>query len=269
MTIFLKDIWALSDPQSYKLHFARKDDSGEPLDVWLRSTGEWKGWQEYRPMKDEFNRPYIFALAQFYHEPDVWLFGGIWRVLGRPEGRYEVELTNELAAFEGRLKLRSDYRSRATRVLFEKHYPYLKVSEILAERYSGQRFPGFEAIDLSFGELETTVARSPADWKAALESVKGVYLISDGNTGKRYVGSACGADGIWSRWSHYAATGHGGNVELIALVKAQGIDYCRAHFRFALLEHRPRGIADDIILSREGWWKGVMMARGLHGLNRN
>ncbi len=43
---------------------------------------------------DDFNRPLIFSLASFYHEPGTWLFGGVFRVLARHEDRYEVKLTD-------------------------------------------------------------------------------------------------------------------------------------------------------------------------------
>ena len=73
--------------------------------------------------------------------------------------------------------------------------------EILRERYSGRSFPGYEDIDLSFEELETLTKNERLDWKGAPESVKGIYLIADTITGKRYVGSAYGDFGIWSRCS--------------------------------------------------------------------
>ncbi|WP_273070698.1 hypothetical protein, partial [Thioclava marina] len=47
----------------------------------------------YRPGRDDFNRPLIFSLIQFYHEQDSWLFGGVYHVLDRHPDRYEVELT--------------------------------------------------------------------------------------------------------------------------------------------------------------------------------
>src|SRR6266540_4137700 len=237
MTIRLCEIWPISAPETYKLHFARWDGENQPLEVWVRDRQEWQGWQEYRPGRDEFNRPFIFSLIQFYHEPDIWLFGGVFHVLQRHADRYEVELTEEGAGFLGRLKLRSSYRERATRVNFENHYANLEVQEIIRETYSGRPFPGFEDIDLSFEELEALVRNSRPDWNAALASVKGIYLISDVTTGKRYVGSAYGDQGIWSRWCSYVATGHGGNVELRALVSDPTLEYCRKSFRFALLEY--------------------------------
>lgn len=107
------------------------------------------------------------------------------------------------------------------------------------------------------------------DWKAALENVKGIYLISDTKTDKRYVGSAYGDQGLWSRWCAYVASGHGGNVELQALATNPTLDYCRANFRFALLEHRAARTPDDVIINREGFWKQILGTRGAAGLNRN
>jgi len=149
-------------------------------------------------------------------------------------------------------------------------YPFgLAVQEILREPYSGRQFPGYEDIDLSFEELETLVKNGRPDWKAALENAKGIYLINDTNTGKRYIGSAYGDQGIWSRWSAYVTSGHGGNVELRALVKNPSLHYCRSHFRFALLVHRPMPTPDKAILDREAFWKRILLTRGEQGLNRN
>ena len=57
--------------------------------------------------RDDFNRPYIFSLIQSYHETDIWLFGGVCRVLQRHDDRYEVERTDDDAGFLGRLKARA------------------------------------------------------------------------------------------------------------------------------------------------------------------
>ena len=60
--------------------------------------------------------------------------------------------------------------------------------ELLPESYSGQSFPGYDEIDVSFDEFETLVRNNRLDWKSALENVKGNYLITDISTGRRYVG---------------------------------------------------------------------------------
>ncbi len=269
MTIRLHDIFPLDNLDSYKVHFAKWNQHEEPLDVFTKDQRDWKRWQEYRPQRNDFNRPLIFSLARFYHEPDMWLFGGIFKVTARRKDGYKVELTEAGSGFIGRLKLRSPYSSRLVRVKMESQYGDFEVAEILPEPFSGRPFPGYEDIDISFAEIETIVKNGRPDWKAALESVKGIYLITDTNTGKRYVGSAYGENGIWSRWCSYVETGHGGNVELRSLVTNPNLDYCRAHFRFALLEHRPVRASDEVIFLRENFWKQLLLSRGAQGLNRN
>ncbi len=135
--ILLKDIWPIKNPRDYKVHFGRWNGRHQPLDEWVKDRSRWVGWQEYRPNNNAFNRPYIFSLMRFYHEKDVWLFGGVFHVLARHQDRYDIELTELGRPFIGRLKLRSSYRSRATRVNFENHYDDLEVLEILCESYSG------------------------------------------------------------------------------------------------------------------------------------
>ncbi|QDH73327.1 GIY-YIG nuclease family protein [Brevundimonas sp. M20] len=267
--ILLSDIWPLAAPATFKIHFSRWNRQHEPLDVWVNSPADYQTWQEYRPARDEFNRPRIFSLARFYHEPDIWLFTGIFDVLDRKADQYVVSRSAEGSAFIGRLKIRHPYRDRSVRLNFENHYPLMQVSEVLAEPYSGRAFPGFDGIDLSFAELENLARTGRADWMAALSSIKGIYLISDVLTGKRYVGSAYGQGGVWSRWCEYAATGHGNNAELRQLVTNPNLDYVRKAFRFALLEHRPVATPDQTILDREGFWKTILLTRGAFGNNRN
>ena len=140
MANLLKEIWPCHNPENYKVHFARRNPRGRkvnPLDDWVEDRAKWIGWQESRPERDQFNRPCIFSLMQFYHEEDIWLFGGIFRVTARFADRYKVELTEELEDCIGRLKIRSSYRSRTVRVKLENHYEKFTVSEVLGEPYSG------------------------------------------------------------------------------------------------------------------------------------
>jgi hypothetical protein len=151
----------------------------------------------------------------------------------------------------------------------EGQFDKFEVVEILRQPFAGRAFPGYEDINLSFEEIETIVRNIRPDWKASLESVKGIYLITDISTGKRYVGSASGEGGIWSRWCSYVSTGHGGNTELSALVTTPDLKYCRTNFRFALLEHRSFRVGDETIIRRETFWKQLLLTRGEQGLNRN
>ena len=269
MTILVKDVWPIDNTDEFKIHFARYNQESQPLDVWVRDRSEWMGWQQTRPQKNDFNKPFIFSLMRFYHEPDTWLFGGVFEVIERHEDRYEVKLTEIGENFIGRLKIDYAHNDRVTRALMEKYYGRFKVKEILPAPYAGRAFPGFEEIDLSFEELDAFVSKGRIDWKTALESIKGVYIITDTKTGKRYVGAAYGGEGVWSRWAAYIGNGHGGNVEIRKLTGRYGIDYCQKHFRFALLEHRAFNTPDEKILARERYWKTILMTKGTMGLNRN
>ncbi len=269
MAIRLTDIWPIREPALYKLHFARYNQSEQPLDVFVRSREEWQGWQEFRPKNNQFNRRYIFSVIDFYREPEIWLFGGVWEVMERLPDRYVVSLTEQGRDFIGRLNLHSPYRQRATRVDFEKRLDEFTVNEILREEYSGIDFPGHDRIDIGFGELESLIRNDRPDWRGALENAKGVYLITDAGTGRLYVGAAYGDGGVWSRWREYSATGHGNNADLKELLKNRGLDYCRKHFRFSLLESHTARIADAMIVERETHWKRVLQSRGEFGFNRN
>ena len=94
-------------------------------------------------------------------------------------------------------------------------------------------------------------------------------MITDTGNGKRYVGSAYGVTGIWSRWACYVETGHGYTDELTQIMKTSGIEYARKHFRFALLEHRTMKTDDKVVIQREQYWKEVLLTRGDYGYNKN
>lgn len=274
--IQLKDIWPIDDVQHHKVHFARWNGEVQPLDEWVRDPKKWEDWQKYYPGKDDFNRDYIFSLMDFYPEDGFWLFGGVFRVIGlhvtglHKKGKeYEVELTERGRQFIGRLKLHRRFSGRAGRVNLEGHYDKFVVSEILAEPYSGRTFPGYENVSVPFRELEPLVDKDREDWKAALAHVNGVYLITDENTGKRYVGSAYGEQGLWGRWKNYVETGDCGNQGLRKAIGEDGLEYARRCFVFTLLEFFAFRTPKEVVLSRESFWKKVLLTRGEYGLNEN
>lgn len=116
-------------------------------------------------------------------------------------------------------------------------------------------FPGFSR----FRSLISEVPALPQAWRAALSSVRGVYLlVSEG--GDQYVGSATGQDGLLGRWMAYVANGHGGNV----LLRQRG----HRDYTVSILEVASPDMARDDILAREGLWKNKLGARA-HGLNGN
>jgi hypothetical protein len=272
MTIPLSRVYPVSNPNSFKLHLACWNGHDQPLDVFVRNQLEWDKWNTWRAGKDDFSREFIFSLIEFYPERDRWLFGGVYKVIGRKpidnSHSYVTELLEESMPFIGRLKISLKRPSRSRAFNFENHYSLLSISEILPHKYNGESFCGYDQINISFRLLETIFLIQRSDWKAALENAKGVYLITDSSNGKKYVGSAYGTTGLWSRWHSYITTGHGFNDELTEIIKVSGLDYARQYFTLSLLEHRTMKTDDSIIINREQFWKKVLLSREF-GYNRN
>jgi hypothetical protein len=273
MSLPLSSLLPIANPKDYKVHLACWNGENQPLDVFVRDREEWNQWNTWRTGTDQFNRPGILALIDFYPEPDIWLFGGVYKVLLRApvnhSHSYKVEEGADYAELVGRLKIRFTRPGRNRAVKLENYFEQMIVSELLKEPYAGERFPGYENINHDFGTLEVIFRTHRPDWKAALENVKGVYLIADRSNGKKYVGSAYGDAGVWARWNCYMGTGHGWNDELTTLIVREGLDYARRNFRISLLEYRPAKTDDKVILEREGYWKEALLSRGQFGYNKN
>lgn len=273
MTIPLSTILNIETPSNYKVHLACWNGSSQPLNVFVRDRDEWDNWNRWRSTRDEFNRDYILSLAHFYHETNVWLFAGIYKVIERRTVKrdfsYKIERISEHIELIGRLKIYLPRPGRIRSVKLENYYQHMFVSELLKETYTGERFTGYEDVSCDFGMLKTVFRTSRADWKAALEHIKGVYLITDKSNGKKYVGSAYGEYGIWSRWACYMNTGHGWNDELTQLIDQAGIDYARNNFRISLLESRPMRTEDKFVIARETFWKEALLSRIPFGYNKN
>jgi hypothetical protein len=269
--ILLNDLMKIEDPTKYKLHLACVDKHGEhPLDVYVADKSEWIGWNQWRGDRDDWTRDYIFSLIEFYPKYDSWLFGGVFKVIERKKDCYKVENISSFDKYEGRLIVlfhrKMGMRGRA--FYLETYLDQFKVAEILRSPYCGEYFPGYENIDRDFNILEPIFKNENIDWKTALSQIKGVYLICDKSNGKKYVGSAYGGDGIWSRWSCYIGTGHGWNDELITLINEKGKNYARMNFKFSLLEIMKMTASDELIRNRESFWKRTLLSREF-GYNKN
>ena len=269
----VSDILSLQNLTDYKLHLACDNGQGSnPLTDFLTSPEAWRGWQEHRNDKNEFNRSLIFTLIDFPARADTWLFGGIFRVTARHLNRYEVQKLEDFSHLEGRLlvNLRRPSRNRAFKL--ENWWPQMILAQILPARYNGDVFPGIQFINHSFKVLTPIFRREKPDWKTALLNTKGIYLLTNTSTGRHYVGAAYGDAGIWSRWSAYLQSGHGGNKELKELLGDDAgiynLDYALAHFKLALLEPMTAAAEIDTVRERESHWKRVLLSRNF-GLNAN
>lgn len=272
--IALRSLLGDLDDSAFKLHCAVVNDLGvQPIDVLARDWDEWVRWSRWRGTKDHFNRDFIFTMARERKSADRWLFGGVFEVVGRqpiPNAHsYDLELRdNILGEYIKRLVIEFRPLGRNTRLNLEAQLDRMTVAAVLDQPYEGEEFPGVDKIDHSLGELQVIVRRNRLDWRSALEAMKGIYVIHDRQTGAPYVGAAYGDEGIWQRLCTYAATLHGGNVQLKALIADKGAQYAQQNLRFALLECLTSRTDDQRVIDREVYWKQVLMSRTF-GKNRN
>ncbi|MFR9113809.1 MAG: GIY-YIG nuclease family protein [Bifidobacterium bifidum] len=109
--------------------------------------------------------------------------------------------------------------------------------------------------------MQDIINHDEPEWRTALSAVKAVYVITDRNTGKLYVGSASSDnEGLWTRWSTYANLNDptGGNKEMIELRNKYGAEYITSNFSYSILEIFDKKTSRDTVLSRESYWKGVL-----------
>lgn len=213
--------------------------------------------------------PRVFPAAP----PPIWIVflpeGGdrarLWAVV-----RNHGEVTNdgELRTFQLEpVDIMSDLRSRLVigwraprawrvRATTAAAYPVKEIADS-----EPVPFPGFDALTLDHPQLQAVMREHRyAAWRTALASVMGIYLITDTRDGRHYVGKADGSENILQRWSAYATTGHGGNVELRALDPTS--------FRFSLLRIFDPAAPGSAVDAAESHYKRALDSRR-HGLNRN
>ncbi len=256
-------------PERCKIHLATTNDDGEnPLDVYL--AGEFDDWQSWQTRKN-FKRDFVISLIKLTR--NRWLFAGVYTVQGcdrvDQKTRYRYRLDRRIASEEldGRLIVAFERRGRQPYLDAEQWESSLQVAEIRAERIRVAEFPGYTQTLLTKQQLDLIVKQQSTSWRSALSSVAGVYIIADQKTGKLYIGSATGDEGIWGRWCAYAQTSHGGNHELCLLLDEQGSDYA-ANFQYGILETADTRSSSQDILARESHWKQLLLTRP-HGHNRN
>ena len=264
---FLRLQEPLLDPRNCKVHLASWNGTENPLQVYF--AGEFDTWQAWQT-KRNFERDYVVSLIQLPERP-LWLYAGAYEQVGSREHptqgvTYFLNPLPNSMELAGRAVCYFDRPGRQPYLNGETVAPTCTVHEIRPEKLHLAEFPGFKRVNVSFGELAVIVRQATPSWRAALENVAGVYLISDHLDGKLYVGSAVGAGGIWTRWSAYL-NGHGENVRLRKLI-AEGGPARAEHFHFSVLEIADTHTKPEEVLQREAHWKEVLLTRP-HGHNGN
>lgn len=133
-------------------------------------------------------------------------------------------------------------------------------------------FSRYEDVILNLPQLRKVVKNK--EWQSKLESLNCVYLILDKATGKQYVGVTYKdvrpgvKNGILSRWTEYASTGHGNNKMLINLLSIEGLNYAEQNFQWTILETLPLNVTPKVAIDRETLYK-VKFGTREHGYNEN
>jgi len=255
----------------YKIHCATGNNP-TPLEAFF--DGTFKHWQECQN-QENFKCEHILSIIHL--ENAQWLFAGVYSVKGiapakskwrdGPCYQYKTEEITGLDHLTGRVIVHFNKNFRASYLRGENFDDKLIVASIRDARMTIGDFPGYKSVLLSNSMLKTIVRENNPSWRTALSNVAGVYLITDNTSGKLYVGSAYGGEGIWQRWSSYVNTGHGGNKDLRMLLRENGKDYTN-NFQFSLLEVCDLSAGEDHVISRETYWKTVLRSRE-YGLNKN
>lgn len=216
------------------------------------------------------NGDIVFCFIPYSSDKD-WLLVNVYKVLDDSKFLIDAdeESLAEYAPFFGRLVVHFEDKGRNVVVRSEDIINSIYVKTVLEHPYNelGEDFPGYENVDLSWNDLRRVLRFK--NWQTALENQKGVYLITDTATNKRYVGSAYGDTMLLGRWRNYTENGHGGNKELKTLVEENGLDYVKNNFRYSILDIYKSTTDDEAIIARESWWKNILLTRGDYGYNAN
>jgi len=250
----------------YKIHLATGFPHS-PLEAFFEGT--FKEWQEWQTRRN-FQCDMVISLIDL--GADKWLFAGVYEILGYEKKSekhiaYSTRLLQGQDDIIGRIIVHHKRKGRASYLWGKSNGEEFSISEIKEMKLTVEEFPGYNAILISFAKLRIIINQNIPSWRGALANIKGVYLITDNKTGKLYIGSATGYEGIWNRWADYVTNGHGGNRELKILLQSNDADY-KNYFQYSILEIADFHTSDDHIMSREKYWKDVLRTREF-GYNSN
>lgn len=262
-------------PETTKVHLAQMNEYNEdPLVKFREATfDDWQCWQK----RLEFSRRYVVSLIRV-PGTETWLFTGAFEQLGnkgkqpypdREELYYHYNLLKipKTEEYAGRMYISFRNSARNFIRLGESIQDELVVSAISPARLSFGEFPGFRNVVLDRNSIGAILRLNLQSWRAALSVVKGIYVLTDRDGSKLYVGKADGNEVIWGRWEDYFGSGHGGNV---GLKEAFGtVDPGRLqNITFAILEVMDPNAGEGEINRRETHWKQILLSREF-GYNRN
>lgn len=266
----LNDILHLSPEEISNSKIELNMDAGRGgqafLDRWLTHPEEDKangtckacsywGWQGGR--KNFFPGQWVFSFVRISAEK--WLFISAAQIIDTPANDWaDAQVLDRFKPLFGRLVIKCNKGNKFARYVFNlsKYLEQATVQEILPCIYSGELFEGYDRVHLPYHRLSDIFAgRILPTYYEALRKITGVYCLTDTHTGKLYIGSATGEEGVAQRWGNYLDSKHGGNKKLIALYNQEGEEYFEKYFTYTLLEYFGLSYDPIKVLEREQYWK--------------
>ncbi len=249
------------------------------LKTFLENSDHFEAYQSYQRPRKYGDAHAIAVFAPYYKTTALFL--GLWDVLGCTEN---AKFTNEHLLELKRFSLPESWYFDHVKYDLKRNIFLDDLSQRLVIQWGAATvswvqtkdkevvelkgknsigdFQSYGQVRLAYQDLKKMVQYPDTNltWIKALSSVNGIYLIQETLSGKFYVGSAYGEQGIYSRWSTYAQNGHGGNLEL------QFLDPSK--FVFSILEIVPATMTADGVINYENRWKEKLGTRQF-GLNKN
>ena len=252
------------------------------LDTFQTDISRFVSYQSFQ-MPKKFGKAKTIAVFAPYHKTTA-LFLGLWNIENIiKNSEFTTDISHELK----KQSLPKEWFESSDKYILNKNNILKKFSERLViewgrstvswvqnkdkeiieikseqTKLSIGEFEAFDTVSLSLHELKKII-NSPEinpTWVTALSSVNGVYLIQDKTTGKLYVGSAYGDNGIYGRWATYSKNGHGGN-KILKEVNPN-------NFQFSILEIVSATTTADGVINCENKWKEKLGSRKF-GNNEN
>ena len=278
--LYLKDVLKISPeivPNS-KIVLNMTLGRGEKtcIDAWLESdidnrNVEFSFWSNYGKQKNFREGNIVFGFARLNGFTNRYLLITVSKITYVPDNAHcSYEPLSEYEGYLGRVIIEVEKGNAYARYVFNlsRFMDNCEVIQILQAEYGTTPFPGYDNASFDFSTLKRNIDYD--EWKYPLASVNGIYLIFDKSNGKKYIGSAYGAQGIYGRWKNYLENGFDDgeeesgiyypNKQLKRIVNnpEQGMRYIQKNFVYTIIEVLPFNTDKDSVIHREQYWKRVM-----------
>lgn len=259
-SIKLNELLGIKDLNGVKVRFVKSHkQAGDPLNLFNTDKGELSRWLLWNYSKKKSFKEGEIVIGCVRLHGDKWLLFDVIQItedLGVQNGvGYCFKPLVEYKKYLGRVVVHYENRCQNLVRKAASVIDQCFVSQVFDGEFNKDLFPGYDQVHISWKDLNRVINNGA--WKTALESQKGIYLITDRSTGQLYVGSAYGKSMLHGRWCDYVKSGHGGNKNL----KGRSFEHIKENFSYSILEIYKSTTPDETILNREYWWQETLCTK--------